>query len=152
MFLLFAVPGVFFVLCACMCNLRSGATISDQRAALGRALTYFGVDLAAMPLAGISEGPAGNSAVSLKIAFENASVGELAAGVRSAIANADAAAADDDIDGDGSDTGGFLDLVRKFNEANDEDEKDDEGSFDWSAWDEEKRAIEELYGRAADFE
>jgi len=136
-----------------MRNLRSGATISDQRAALGRALTYFGVDLAAIPVADISEGSAGDDAVALKIAFENASVGELAAAVRSTIASADAAAAADDNDGDDShDPGEFPKEARELNEASDEDEEDDEDSFDWSAWEEEKRAIEKLYGSAADFE
>jgi hypothetical protein len=119
-----------------------GATLGDQRAALGRALHYFNVPMSAVP-----EAASGGAPSSFGVAFEEASLGELAAAVRRAIAEADAAFDADEADGHGS----------KEEEQEEQEEQEgevadgDEG-FDWAAWEEEKKAIEALYGNAADVE
>ena len=102
----------------------------------------------AIPLHGAPDILAGEVA-GLNVAFENASLDELAAAVRSAIANADASAAADD--GDESLSESLLWDGKGCGHGEDGDEDDDD-DFDWSAWEEEKRAIEELYGSAADLE
>jgi hypothetical protein len=119
-----------------------GATLGDQRAALGRALHYFN-----MPMSAVPEAASGGTPSAFGVAFEEASLGELAAAVRRAIAEADAAFDADEADGHGS----------KEEEQEEQEEQEvevaegDEG-FDWAAWEEEKKAIEALYGNAADVE